>query len=133
LDRTDSIELRQDGCLARRHESHARKDGSQDRGQYEKSEALQDTLISRMDIHQARTGAMQEKMDANLKEEIKASKEEMKEEIKSGQAQMKPTVSAILEEMEAWLEKTEAMDMEANPEEIQSEMEHQRSLMKRLQ
>jgi hypothetical protein len=36
---------------------------------------LQGTLISRMDIHQARTVAMQEKIDANLKEEIKASKQ----------------------------------------------------------
>jgi hypothetical protein len=35
--------------------------------------------------------------------------------------------------MEACLEKTEDMDLEANPEEIEPEMEHQRSLMKRLQ
>jgi hypothetical protein len=30
-------------------------------------------------------------------------------------------------------EKTEAMDLEANPEEIESELEHQKSLRKRLQ
>jgi hypothetical protein len=81
LDKIDSIKLWQDGCLARRNEGHARKDGSQVRGQ---SEVLQGTLISWMDIHQARTGAMQEETEANLKEEIKVSREEMKEEIKSG-------------------------------------------------
>jgi hypothetical protein len=39
----------------------------------EKFEVLQDTLITRLEIYQARTGAMQERTDANL--------QEMKEEI----------------------------------------------------
>jgi hypothetical protein len=39
---------------------------------------------------------------------------------------MKPTVHDILKEMEACLEKTEVMeDLEANPEETESETEHQ--------
>jgi pyruvate formate-lyase activating enzyme-like uncharacterized protein len=52
-----------------------------------------------MDIHQVRTEAMQEKMDASLKEmeagqehlkvEIETCKEEMKDEMKTGQAEMK--------------------------------------------
>jgi hypothetical protein len=60
LDRNDSLELRQDGCLARRNEGRARKDGSQDRGQNEKIEILQGILVPWMDIHQARTEAMKE-------------------------------------------------------------------------
>jgi hypothetical protein len=47
-----------------------------------------------MDIHQARAEAMQEKIDANLKE-MRASKEEMKDQVKTGQVEMKSTVSAI--------------------------------------
>jgi hypothetical protein len=65
----------------------------------EKFQVLQGTLVSWMDINQVRTGAMQAKTDASLKEmkasqeylteEIEASKEEMKEEMKTGQVEMK--------------------------------------------
>jgi hypothetical protein len=44
----------------------------------EKLEVLQGTLIFRMDVHQARTKVMQEKMDASLKE-MKAGHEMMAE------------------------------------------------------
>lgn len=33
FDRTDSVELKQVACLARRNEGYTRKDGNQDRGQ----------------------------------------------------------------------------------------------------
>jgi hypothetical protein len=46
------------------------------------------------------------------------------EEIKSGQVKMKSTVSPIERKMEACLGKTEATDLEANPEEIQSKAVH---------
>jgi hypothetical protein len=42
------------------------------RANNEKFQVLQGTLVSQTDIHQARTEAVQEKMDANLKEEMMA-------------------------------------------------------------
>jgi hypothetical protein len=58
-----------------------------------------------MDIHQARTEAKHEKTDANLKEII-------------------AEIRAWQKLMEACLERTEATDLEANPEELGSKSEH---------
>jgi hypothetical protein len=90
FDSTDPIELRQDGCLARGNERRARKNGAnlrkikaEIRANNENFEVLQGTLVSRMDIHQARTEAMQDETDANLKKGIKASIEGIKEEMRA--------------------------------------------------
>jgi uncharacterized membrane-anchored protein YhcB (DUF1043 family) len=48
----------------------------------EKFEVLQGILVSRMDIHLARTGVVQKEMDANQKE-MKAGQENLKEEIEA--------------------------------------------------
>jgi hypothetical protein len=53
---------------------------------------------------------MQEKMNTNLKEESKASKEEMKDEMRAWRKVMK-TCREVM--MEACLQKTEATDLEA--------------------
>jgi predicted glycoside hydrolase/deacetylase ChbG (UPF0249 family) len=81
LDRTDSIELRQDGCLHKdmkalqeRTDANLREVKAEIRTNNEKFEVLQGDLVSWMDIHEARTEAMQQKPKANLKEEIKAGK-----------------------------------------------------------
>jgi hypothetical protein len=60
-----------------------------------KFEILKGTLVSQMDIHKAKTEAMQEKMDTNLKEMIASHKEMM--------AEMK----ACLQKLEACLESKE--------------------------
>jgi hypothetical protein len=47
--------------------------------------------------------------------------------MKTGQAEMKATVSAIVQEMKSWWEKTKAYPekWDANPEEMKSIVEHQ--------
>lgn len=65
---------------------------------------------------------MQEKMGASMKEEIKVSKEETKEEMRAWRKEMKARWEAM---MEVCLEIIEATEVEANPEEIDSELEHQ--------
>jgi hypothetical protein len=80
LERTYSIEMSQDGCLARRNESPAKRNETEIRANNDKFDVLQGTLVSWMVIHQARIETIQGKSDANLKEETDASKEEMKDE-----------------------------------------------------
>jgi hypothetical protein len=58
----------------------------------------------------------QAKVDANLKE-IRTGQEHLEEK-------MMAKMDFQLEKMEACLGKTEATDLEANPEEIESEVEH---------
>jgi hypothetical protein len=67
-----------------------------------------------MGIHQIRTEVMQEKTDVNLKEII-AEMRPWRKDMKSCQEAM----------MEPCLEKMEATDLEANPEEIESAAKHQ--------
>jgi hypothetical protein len=62
LDRTDSVFLRQDRCLANRNEGRARKTDAnlkkmmaEIRAYSKMFEILLGTLVSWMDIHQART------------------------------------------------------------------------------
>jgi hypothetical protein len=66
------------------------------RAHNEKFEVLQGCIVSRMDIHQARAEAMQEKTDAKLKEEIKASKEEMKGEMRAWRKEIKARREAMM-------------------------------------
>jgi hypothetical protein len=58
-----------------------------------KLEVFRNTLVSRTDIHQAKTEAMQEKMDVNLKE-MKASQEHVKR--KSGRPENPGSLSLLL-------------------------------------
>jgi hypothetical protein len=60
----------------------------------EKSEVLQGTLVSLMDVHQARTETMQEKTDARLKE-IKAGQKYLKEESKAIKQEMKEEMKTM--------------------------------------
>jgi transcriptional accessory protein Tex/SPT6 len=57
-------------------------------------EVLQGTLVSLMDIHQARKEAMREKTDASLKE-IKAGQKHLKEEIKASKEETKEEMKAM--------------------------------------
>jgi hypothetical protein len=68
----------------------------------EKFEALRGTLVSRMDIHQARTEANPEKMKASLEE-------------------MKATVDVFEER----LDKMDTTDLEANQEKLNAVVKHQ--------
>jgi peptidoglycan hydrolase CwlO-like protein len=73
------------------------------RANNKKFAVLRGTLVSRMDIHQARTVAMQEKMDDNLKEmkaKLESNREEVKaiqEKIECNKAEMKAAVRASKE------------------------------------
>jgi hypothetical protein len=89
-----------------------------------KMEQMMECLIAATGGLEIMMHKKQAKSDASLRE-IRANEEEMKEGINSGQAEKKSTVSAILEKTEACLGKTEATDLEANPQEIESEAEHE--------
>jgi hypothetical protein len=94
----------------------------------EELKAWQKEMMNVQERMEAKLDACQEKMDAN-NEKVYANLEEMK----TGQAKMKSTVSANLEKMDICLEKTEAMDLEANPRELQSTVVHQEIHKCRLQ
>jgi acetolactate synthase small subunit len=70
----------------------------------EKFEALQGSLASRMDIHQARREAMQEKSDTNGKE-MKVGQEHLKEEIMAG---LKTQIGCLASRTEVNQEKVKA-------------------------
>jgi hypothetical protein len=74
---------------------------------------VQNRMEAKTDACQEKIYASQEKTDANL------------QEMKNGQAKIKSRVSANLEKMESCLEKTQTMDLEANPRELQSIVVHQ--------
>jgi hypothetical protein len=63
-------------------------------------------------------------MDAKLKE--------IKEDMQTNK-EMLAKMDSQLEKMEAWLRKMGTTNLEANPEETESEVVHERSLKKRLQ
>jgi hypothetical protein len=74
--------------------------------------------------------AMQENMDAN-QSEMKANREERKagmkanrKEMRTGHKEMMAKLDAHHERMMACLGKTEATDLEANPEDMESGAEH---------
>jgi hypothetical protein len=75
--RADSTELQQDERLVRRNCHVSKGMEAELRTNNKNSEVLEGTFASRMDIHQARTEAMQEKMDVDLKK-VKATKEHLK-------------------------------------------------------
>jgi hypothetical protein len=93
-------------------------------------------IVDRTDNSQAHQGesssgkdnANQEKTDATRRE-IRAGKELLKEEmlaqLDAHHERMMARTNSQLEKMEACLGKTKAMDLETNPEETESEVEHE--------
>jgi DNA-binding GntR family transcriptional regulator len=100
-----------------------------------KLEVIQGILFSRMDIHQARAQSTEEEINAKMdakQETIDASQKRLEAKIDSHHEKLRAIMRSDKEKMEdmmeAYLENTEATNLEANPEEIESESEHQEVL-----
>jgi hypothetical protein len=89
-------------------------------------------IIERLLAGQEQMRAGQEQMIAKMKDEMlakmdanQAQLDALREEIRCGQAEIRSIVNAWGEGMMAYLGKTDATDLKANPEERQSAGEHQ--------
>jgi hypothetical protein len=99
------------------------------RANSEKFEVLLGTPVSWMDIHQATTEANQREMLAKMDDKTDTKQERLEANMESHHEKFMAITKAIQEKVEAmmgaYLEKTEATDLEENPEEIKSIVEHQ--------
>jgi hypothetical protein len=95
-----------------------------------------DSLATELKADQAKTDANREADREEKKAERRANREEMLAKMdanmKASQEEMKGQMASLVSQMDsqhekmmAWLGRMEPMDLEANPEEMQSEAEHQ--------